>query len=280
MAMWLSLYKKYKFRQQEKTITIVTVLLMLAIASCQKVVNIDLNDASPRIVIEGIIDNSPGPYRVKLTKSGSYFNQPVLPPVSGAQVIISDNTGTIDTLTEDSTGIYFAYKIKGIPGHSYTLTVVSDNVMFTGKSTMMSVVNIDSVGVEIVQRVLFGLRNRRDSSLTIHFRDPADEKNFYRIKFIEKMLYNPENYRLYDDAYTNGEAIDLRVGRAVKGDTDRIELISIDRAAYDYYRTLEDILRINPIFGSTPANPNTNLNNGALGYFAAIAITRKSIIIH
>ena len=77
----------------------VATFLVLALTSCEKVINIDLNTASPNIVIEGIIDNGPGPYRVKLSKTGSYFNQPVLPPVSGAQVIISDNTGIIDTLS-------------------------------------------------------------------------------------------------------------------------------------------------------------------------------------
>jgi hypothetical protein len=273
-------YNKYSPEHISKIIIFVAVLLIIAISACQKVVNIDLNEASPRIVIEGVIDNGPGPYRVILTKTGSYFNQPVLPPVSGAQVIISDNTGIIDTLSEDSTGIYFTHKIAGTPGHWYSLTVISENVAYKAESMMMSAVNIDSVGVEIAQRVSFGLRNnRRDSSLDIHFHDPADEKNFYRIRLIQNRLYNPANYRLYDDAYTNGEAINLRVGRAIKDDTDRIELISIDRAAFDYYRTLEDILRINPIFGSTPANPNTNLSNGALGYFAAIAITRKVMII-
>jgi hypothetical protein len=246
------------------------------------VVNIDLNDASPNIVIEGVINNSPGPYVVKLSKTGSYFNAPILPPVSGAVVIISDNTGIADTLTEDSTGIYFTHKIAGIPGHIYTLKVLSEKVLYTATSTMMSAVNIDSIGLEVTQRISFGLRagNRRDSTLTIHFLDPAAEKNYYRIKFIEKNLFNAASYRLYNDVYTNGEAIDLRVGRALKGDTDRIELISLDQGVYDYYRTLEDILRINPIFGSTPANPNTNLSNGALGYFGAVAITRKSIIVH
>jgi hypothetical protein len=261
-------------------IRVAAVLLTINVTSCQKVVNIDLNDASPRIVIEGIIDNGPGPYRVKLSKSGSYFNQPVLPPVSGAQVIISDSNGVVDTLSEDSTGIYFAHKIRGVPGHSYSLKVLSEKVLYTATSTMMSNVHIDSLGLEIVPRISFGFRNRNDSSLTILFKDPPDEKNYYRIRFIVKNLYNPEQYRLYDDAYTNGEVINLRIGRAARGDTDNIELISIDRSTYDYYRTLEDILRVNPFFGSTPANPNTNLSNGALGYFGAMAVDWKSIIIY
>ena len=39
------------------------------------------------------------------------------------------------------------------------------------------------------------------------------------------------------------------------------------------------IVESNPIFGSTPANPNTNLTNGALGYFGACAISSKTIFV-
>ena len=65
-------------------------------------------------------------------------------------------------------------------------------------------------------------RNRRDSSLNIYFQDPADQKNYYRIKFYENNVFNTANYRLYDDEYTNGEEINLNVGHAVIGDTDII----------------------------------------------------------
>ena len=29
----------------------------------------------------------------------------------------------------------------------------------------------------------------------------------------------------------------------------------------------------------TPANPNTNISNGALGYFGAVAMDKKTIIV-
>jgi hypothetical protein len=271
---------RYRINRKVKSLPGGFLLAAIVFASCQKIVNIDLNTASPNIVIEAVINNGPGPYMVKLSKTGSYFNTPVLPPVSGAVVIISDNIGRVDTLREDSAGMYFTHIIQGIPGMNYALSVQADNVVYTANSTMMSAVNIDSLGIDVTQRFSLGPRIRRDSSLTIHFKDPASEKNYYRIKFIEKRIINLSSYHLYDDVYTNGEEVDLRAGKATRGDTDIVELISLDQYAYDYYRTLGDILRINPIFGSTPANPNTNLSHGALGYFAAVAITKKEVIIH
>ena len=90
---------------------------------------------------------------------------------------------------------------------------------------------------------------------------------------------NTENYRLYDDQYSNGKVTELRVARATQGDTFRIELMSLDKSTYGYYRTLSDLLYQNPFFGSTPANPNSNLSNGALGYFGACAISTRTIVI-
>ena len=57
--------------------------------SCSKVVNINLNDASPKIVIEGNITNAAGPYFVKITKTVNFSAANIFPAVSGAVVTIT-----------------------------------------------------------------------------------------------------------------------------------------------------------------------------------------------
>ena len=205
-----------------------------------------------------------------------------MPSVSGADVTITDNTGTTDTLREAAPGIYVTSRTKGIPGRTYTMKVISDNREYTGTSTMLSHVNIDSLKLvkSEFQRFDFGENNQHDIHMEIHcfFKDPV-EKNFYRIRVFKNDSINTQSYRLYDDQYTNGRETELRVARAEAETTFRVELLSIDKQTYGYYRTLEDLLFTNPLFGSTPANPNTNLSNGALGYFGAVAISSKTIII-
>jgi hypothetical protein len=271
----------------KKTIVnILSIVLYLApsfiFPGCQKVINVDLNEAAPRIVIEGLINDRRGPYSVSITRSGSYFNQPVLPSVSGAQVLVKDNLGITDTLKEAAPGIYLTSKTRGIPGRTYTLQVIADNLEYDATSTMLSHVSIDSLKLvkSDFQRFDFGGNNGNDLNLEIHcfFKDPP-EKNFYRIKVFKNDSINTQSYRLYDDQYTNGEETELRVSRAEAGSSYRIELMSIDKSTYGYYRTLDDLLFTNPFFGSTPANPNTNLSNGALGYFGAYASSSKTIII-
>jgi hypothetical protein len=257
-------------------------MTIFGLSDCEKVINVDLNEAAPHIVIEGLITDGLGPYTVTISKSGSYFNQPTLPPVSGAMVIITDNYGTIDTVKEKTPGIYITSKTIGIPGLTYTVKVLSEGQEYDGSSTIHSHVNIDSLTLVKSEssRIDFGGNNQRESHFELHcfFKDPP-EKNFYRIKSIRNDSINTQSYRLYDDQYTNGEETELRVANASAGDTFRIELMSLDEQTYGYYRTLADLLHTNPVFGSTPANPNTNLSNGALGYFGACAVSLKRIII-
>jgi hypothetical protein len=266
-----------------ETITILMLLFPVFIfQGCQKVINVDLNDAAPKIVIEGLITDRRGPYGVSVTESGSYFNETSLPAVSGASVVIKDNSGLTDTLRETTPGVYVTGRTRGFPGRTYTLTVVADKVVYTATSTMLSHVNIDSLKLvpSDFQRFDFSGNNSNELNMEIHcfFKDPP-EKNFYRVKVFKNDSINTQSYRLYDDQYTNGEETELRVSRAEAGATYRIELLSIDKATYGFYRTLDDLLYINPFFGSTPANPNTNLSNDALGYFGAAAISSKTIVI-
>jgi len=271
-----------KIRFKNAIRIVLSFVTLMGFSGCQKVINVDLNEAAPQMVIEGLINDAPGPYTVTISKSGSYFNQPVLVMVSGAQVIINDNIGTTDTLKELISGVYFTKKTRGISGRTYTLKVISGDQEYDGSSTMFSHVNIDSLKLvkNDGQRFDFGGNNKKHTNVDIHcfFRDP-EEKNFYRIKVFRNDTINNENYRLYDDQYTNGQETELRVANATAGDTFRVELLSLDQATYGYYRTLEDLLHTNPIFGSTPANPNNNLSNGALGYFGACAVSYKIIIV-
>ena len=120
------------------------------------------------------------------------------------------------------------------------------------------------------------------------FRDPLELGNYYRVNARSSSLIPADSidgrgYRLFTDKLTNGNemAERIRAGRNVNpGDTITVELLSIDKAAYDYYSTLRDILSSDRSATSlSPANPNTNLTNGPLGYFAAFTVDTKSIVL-
>jgi hypothetical protein len=63
----------------------------------------------------------------------------------------------------------------------------------------------------------------------------------------------------------------------ISGDSIVVALQTIDQGVFDYLRTLGQA--DNNMASATPANPTSNISNGALGYFSAYAVTSKGIVI-
>jgi hypothetical protein len=125
------------------------IMLVLIFGSCTKEIKVDLKSTEPKIVIEGNITNESGPYTVQIGKTVNFFDPNQLPPVSGALVIISDNGGVIDTLTETSPGVYKTAVLAGIPGRTYNLKVGAEGKNFNAISTTQQVVNLDSLAFDL-----------------------------------------------------------------------------------------------------------------------------------
>ncbi|MDR3666467.1 MAG: DUF4249 domain-containing protein [Ignavibacteriaceae bacterium] len=265
------------------------ILLSITVISfnCQKVVSIDLNAANPKLVIDANITDQSGPYNIILSKSGDYF-EPILtfPPVSNAKVIVSDDLGRIDTFKESSVaGIYKSSTLIGQSKRTYFLNVTAEGNSYSAVSYMPEKVKIDSLFY--IKR----LGSRFDEAgydIYVMFKDPPELGNYYRLNVHAGYLVPSDSvdgrrYRLYSDKLTNGNEMEerIRAGRlVVTGDTITVDLLSIDKATYDYFNTLRDILTSEGAATSlAPANPNTNLSNGALGYFAAYTMDRKTIIL-
>jgi len=114
-------------------------------------------------------------------------------------------------------------------------------------------------------------------------RDPAGIENYYRMKIYVngQMSTNEGEINLYSDELFDGKLIGLVQHSAVfqKTDVVTVEFQSIDKATYDYFSTLESISGIEMIQSASPANPISNFNNGALGYFSAYSFDRKIVNI-
>jgi hypothetical protein len=237
------------------------------------------------MVIEGIVTDQQTPDSVVLSKSGDYFEPSLIfPSVPNALVTIADDLGTVDTLKEDAPGTYRSSTLRGIPGRTYTLTVVADGNVYNAVSSMPQRVLIDSLYATPLRE----FDGDVGYNLYLMFRDPPAFGNHYRVNLSIGRSLPPdsitgERYHLFSDKLTNGNEVVLRMrtGRSiVTGDTVTVELLSIDRASYDYFRTLNNILTSDRAPTSlAPTNPNTNLTNGSLGYFMAYTIDSKKIIL-
>jgi hypothetical protein len=262
-------------------------LAPLILGGCQQVVNIDLNKANPHMVIEGNVTDQLGPYSVILSKTGDYFVSALaFPPVSGALITVTDNFGQSDTLKEVTSGTYQSSRLQGLPGRTYSLNIVAEGRPYDATSSMPPKVFIDSMYALARPQ---GRAGEPGYDIYVTFKDPPAAGNYYRINASSSALIPADSidgrrYRLYTDKLTNGNEMQerIRAGRNVAvGDTITVQLLSIDKAAYDYFSTLRDILSSDRAATSlAPANPNSNISNGSLGYFAAYTVDTRMIVIH
>jgi hypothetical protein len=252
--------------------------VLLVLSSCQKVINIDLNSASPQIVIEGNVTDQAGPYTVKMTKTVNFSETNVFPPVTGALVKISDNAGNSESLAETSPGIYTTSTLQGTPGREYSLSVTANGKNYTATSTMPYPVNIDTI--EFQQGGGFGGRNKR---WVVKFLDPAGIANYYAL-FIKVNNVIQSNFSTADDNLRDGDTITMRLPfpdnfDVQPGDSITVILESIDKNVREYFRLLNQLSNQNGIESAPPANPVSNISGGALGYFSAHADRKKLLIV-
>jgi len=213
----------------------VTFLLLLSAISfaCQKVIDVDLNSAAPQIVIEGNISDSPGPYFVTLSKTVNFDQPNTFPPVSGAHVVMSDNVGNSELLTETSPGTYRTSVIQGTPERIYTLDVISEEKEYIATSTMPAPVKFDSLTLDNIR-----VGPERVWVFDVHFKDPAGVKNYYRFVETRNSIIS-KRFFLYDDRIQDGESITYALTPDTLHDRDLvvISLQCIDKGVYDYFRT-------------------------------------------
>ena len=95
------------------------------------------------------------------------------------------------------------------------------------------------------------------------------------------MINNIIDNRVETDKLFNGTAQQARIRNSelVSGDSVKVDLVSFDKNAYDYYNTLKSTLSAGGPFSAPPANPVSNISNKALGYFGAFAITSRALLL-
>jgi hypothetical protein len=255
--------------------------LIILLTSCENVIEIDLDYMKPKLVIEGVINDNDKQCIIKLSKTADYFNQETNPTVSDAVITLNDNAGTIVNFNEIEPGIYMEESVQTKPNINYTLNILSEGDRYVANATIPQKVNIDSITCQYnSESILYEI----GYVVSCHFSDPEEFRNFYRLKTynINDRTKAKNSKDLYNDDLFNGNNVELTWSYDVyqQSDTVVVELYSLDMQTYDYYKTLFSISGGAEMMSfTTPANPNTNISNGALGYFGAYTVSRDTIII-
>ncbi|MGB5137840.1 MAG: DUF4249 family protein, partial [Candidatus Zixiibacteriota bacterium] len=155
-------------------------------------------------------------------------------------------------------------------------TVTVEGTTYSATTTMPSLTLIDSLGFEYQKGGGIGSVEKEGYRLHVYFRDLPNREDYARVKLAKYAgggFYTYSDYFLYDGRFSDGNEIDYDYFFDVFQLTDdvSVELLSMDKAMYDYFLTLSEVAATEEgnSFDATPANPNTNWSGGALGYFGA-----------
>lgn len=254
---------------------LLTLTALSTLVSCTKVIELDLNDAGDKIVVDGVVSNDTANNFIKLQSSAGFYDDNTFDPITGATVTITDQNGMSYPMTESTPGIYTNPAFVGQAYTTYDLSIDANGELITATTYLPGNTPIDSIVTLEAPGGFFG----EGYTAFLYWTDEVSERNYYRIRTYENTLKENIIYISEDNLYNGiGTGQPLFTNSYEFGDSATIELMEIDAGTYEYWFSLSQISdpQNQP---AAPGNPETNLQGNALGYFGAYNITRESKIV-
>jgi hypothetical protein len=208
-------------------------LPLLFLFSCEDVIDVDLDDAAPRLVIDArILLNEDGTTttQVLLTRSAPFFEE-VNPPVNDAQVQIVDGNGITFQLDNQGNGLYTNTDISAQFDLDYTLQVQDQGDTFTATERLVSTVPLQNVQQEEIDGI------GEFTQITAFFQDPEELGNYYLFQYMDP--FNVE-LDISDDEFINGNLTPTSffIEELEPGTPIELQITGIDRRAFQFFETL------------------------------------------
>jgi hypothetical protein len=183
---------------------------------------VDVPLAEPRLVIEASIDwekgTSGNTQTIKLSQSTPYFENDQVNLVKGASVKITDKITDQEFLFPDqNNGEYTCTDFIPLVNHTYVLDISYQDENYTAEETLMSVSEISRIE-----------QSREDGfddealELNMYIPDPADEENYYLIRFYEHGDLLAKLFDV-DDEFVNGNEMKFFIEKFDNDETNEEE---------------------------------------------------------
>jgi len=276
---------------------VLVIIFAAILASCTERIEINLDSTYTRMVVYGEITSDSLRHGIYLSKTADYFSNSPVPVVSGAVVSISSGDSVYNFSEDpDEPGLYLPERaFRGLPGNTYHLSItgidINDdgtNEEYEAESKMPVLVTLDSIWV-----LPFASGYFSGHQVQLFAMDPAATKEYYNyrimrngvmitdtlIEFISQSddFFNGNYLYALPVTFLNDEDPEEAVGA---GDIVTLEMASIPEGYYNFLSDARsEIFGSVPLFSGPPANVSTNLSSGALGYFVAYAVSRKSQVV-
>lgn len=298
----------YTFATDMKIQWILLLIVSIIAGGCEKEIDFNLDESDPRLVVEATIENGQPPV-VILSQSLNYFsniNPQVLASgfVHNADVFLSNssktqklkeysykmnNDYTLYYYSIDSTNLGFSF--VGELNKQYSLRINYQSNEYAATTAIPGITKrIDSLWWKPAP-------SNEDSNKVVAMVRATDPPGFgdyvrYFTKRNKEPFY-PAFASVFDDFVIDGTTYELQVDPGInrnaerkeeehffnKGDTVIFKLCNIDKATFDFWRTMEYSYSSigNPF--ATPVKVLSNISNGALGYFGGYASQYHTLII-
>ena len=273
-------------------------IILIGTCSCIDPVDIKVSSAGEKLVVDGLISDSEGPYTVKLSKSLPFDNTQVLPvyfvPESGAVVTIEDDLGNSFLFAEQDPGVYKSdpAAFRGEVGRAYKLKIItSGGVAYQSDPEMIvPVPPIDSLIYEYYKYPRFFINSAGTPvvfddyafRLSVKVNDPSSERNYYRWKVdgifeFFSLTDNPEIMQCWaplsrlepgimvtDDRFVDGkpfiEPLAIILYDRPTYFLAMVEQYSLSAEAFEYWNQVKKQQQnTGSIFDSTPAQIKGNI---------------------
>jgi hypothetical protein len=271
-------------------INFLALLLLVFFTACTDVIDVEVPSEEPRLVIEASINWEKGTsgsnQTIYLSKSTPFFETNGNVPVSGASVVITNTSdGSFLEFIDQNDGSYTTSNFVPVLNDNYTLEVVSEGETYIAQETFIPVVPI----LEVYQSTDKFLPEVLE--VNFDFLDPAEEENYYYIKFKEQADSFPRLRDLKDE-FVNGNLIsvfnerqeneDINQVEYAPGDMVNMELIGVSKRYYEFIQLLISQSESGGPFDTTPVallgncTNQSNPDNYAYGYFRLTEVAKAS----
>ncbi|HEY0678404.1 MAG TPA: DUF4249 domain-containing protein [Chitinophagaceae bacterium] len=280
----------------------------LFFTSCEKGISFRPENAGSSVVVEAFIESGQGPM-VILSRSLDYFSK-ITPDllansfIRNAEVFISDGNKThkLKEYAVPAGNGYTLYYYQNDPADpatafvgefnkSYSLRILVDGKEYTATTTIPALAKtVDSLWWKPAPS------NPDTNKVVVMSKvtDPPGYGNYIRyFTKVNDSLFFPPPASVFDDQIIDGTTYEIEVENGVdrnaeidfeeysffnRGDTVTVKFTNIDRATYDFWRTMEFSYAS---IGNPFSSPTKVLGNvkGALGYFGGYAVQYKVLII-
>jgi hypothetical protein len=260
------------------------ILLCITSISCQDVIDVPLETAPKKLVIDARIlwlkddtdlENASGKNQtIRLSTTTDYYSQ-TIPGAKGANVTVTNSKNEVFNFIETATdGNYDCDKFKPEINEKYKLKVVYENQIYEAEETLIATPKVTKV-----TQTLEPFFNNDIFEIKFFFQDPPNENNYY-LSAVSDPNQKLPFFQTLDDQFTQGnETFSIyREDKLKKGDQLVFGLEGISSRNINY---LDKLLTIaggqgggGGPFSTPPAIVRgnivnvTNKDNYALGYFS------------